>query len=126
MSELNISVVIMQENMLISEEIYTTGKNFTLPPAVTAVTNSTSADKCPNHCHFQCTYHSSYHYHCHYHCHCHGTRRTSVPDTGGSTPHVNRQPQDINMGSAPQLLQHPAFKLIKIISSCSVVLLMQS
>ena len=42
MSELNISVVIMRENMLISGEIYTTGKNFTLPPAVTAWTNSTS------------------------------------------------------------------------------------
>ena len=42
MGELNISVVIMQENMLISGEIYTTGKNFTLPPAVTAVTNLTS------------------------------------------------------------------------------------
>ena len=26
-------------------EIYTAGKNFTLPPAVTAVTNSTSAEK---------------------------------------------------------------------------------
>ena len=43
MSELNISVVIMRENMLISGEIYTTGKNFTLPLAVTAVTNLTSA-----------------------------------------------------------------------------------
>ena len=43
MSELNISVVIMRENMLISGEIYTTGKNFTLPAAVTAVTNITSA-----------------------------------------------------------------------------------
>ena len=42
MSELNISVVIMQENMLISRKIHTTGKNFTLPPAVTAVTNITS------------------------------------------------------------------------------------
>ena len=42
MSELNISVVIMRENILISGEIYTTGKYFTLPPAVTAVTNSTS------------------------------------------------------------------------------------
>ena len=31
------------ENMLISGKIYTTGKNFTLPPAVTAVTNITSA-----------------------------------------------------------------------------------
>ena len=42
MSELNISVVIMRENILISGEIYTTGKYFTLPPAVTAVTNITS------------------------------------------------------------------------------------
>ena len=42
MSELNISVVIMRENMLISGEIYTTGKNFTLPLAVTAMTNITS------------------------------------------------------------------------------------
>ena len=39
MSELNISVVIMRENMLISGEIYTTGKNFTLPPAVTNITS---------------------------------------------------------------------------------------
>ena len=45
MSELNISVVIMQENMLISGEIYTAGKSFTLPPAVTAVTNLTSGGK---------------------------------------------------------------------------------
>ena len=43
MSIPNISVVIVQENMLISGKIYTTGKNFTLLPAVTAVTNSTSA-----------------------------------------------------------------------------------
>ena len=42
MSELNISVVIMRENMLISGEIYTTGKNFILPLAVTAMTNITS------------------------------------------------------------------------------------
>ena len=42
MSELNNSVVIMRKNMLISGEIYTTGKNFTLPPGVTGVTNSTS------------------------------------------------------------------------------------
>ena len=42
MSELNISVVIMRQNMLISGEIYTTGKNFTLPLAVTAETNLTS------------------------------------------------------------------------------------
>ena len=42
MSELNISVVIMRENMLISGKIYTSGKNFTLLPAVTAGTNITS------------------------------------------------------------------------------------
>ena len=42
MSELNISVVIMRENVLISGEIYTTGENFTLLLAVTAVTNTTS------------------------------------------------------------------------------------
>ena len=43
MSEVQIiSLLIMRENMLFSGEIYTTGKNFTLPPAVTAVTNSTS------------------------------------------------------------------------------------
>ena len=42
MIEHNLSVVIMRENMLISGEIYTTGKNFTLPPAVMAGTNSTS------------------------------------------------------------------------------------
>ena len=48
MSELNNSVVIMQENMLISGEIYTTGKNFTLPLAVTAVTNITSGPNMPN------------------------------------------------------------------------------
>lgn len=42
MSELNISVVIMRENILISGEIYTTGENFTLLLAVTAVTNTTS------------------------------------------------------------------------------------
>ena len=48
MSELNISVVIMRENMLISGEIYPTGKNFTLPPAVTAVTNITSGPNMPN------------------------------------------------------------------------------
>ena len=47
MSELNISVLIMKENMLISGEIYIAGKNFTLPPAVTAWTNSTSV-------HFYC------------------------------------------------------------------------
>ena len=43
MNELNISVLIMrQENMLISRGIYTTGKKFTLPLAVTVVTNLTS------------------------------------------------------------------------------------
>ena len=34
MSELNISVVIMRENVLISGEIYTTGKKFALPPEI--------------------------------------------------------------------------------------------
>ena len=48
MSELNISVVIMQENMLISGEIYCAGKNFTLPPAVTALANITSGPKLLN------------------------------------------------------------------------------
>ena len=43
MSELNISVVIMRENVLISGEIYTAGKKFTLLLAVTAVTTITSA-----------------------------------------------------------------------------------
>ena len=47
MSEPNISVVIMRENMLISGEIYTTGKNFTLPLAVTALTNITSGSNDP-------------------------------------------------------------------------------
>ena len=42
MSELNISVVMMRENMLIYGEIYTTGKSFTLPPAVTGGTNLAS------------------------------------------------------------------------------------
>ena len=37
------SVLIMREKMLLSGEIYTTGKNFALPPAVTAGTNLTSA-----------------------------------------------------------------------------------
>ena len=37
------SVLIMREYMLFYEEIYTTGKNFTLPLAVLAVTNLTSA-----------------------------------------------------------------------------------
>ena len=43
MSELQIiSLLIMQENMLFSREIYSAGKIFTLPPAVTVVTNLTS------------------------------------------------------------------------------------
>ena len=42
MSDLQIISLIMQENMLFSGEIYIAGKNFTLPPAVTAVTNITS------------------------------------------------------------------------------------
>ena len=45
MSELDISVVIMRENMLISGEIYTTGKNFTLPPGLTGWTNFTSESR---------------------------------------------------------------------------------
>ena len=45
MSEPKISVSIMREKMLFSREIYTTGKNFTLPPAVTGVTKITSAAK---------------------------------------------------------------------------------
>ena len=35
-------VLIMGEKMLFSGKIYTSGKNFTLPPAVTAGTNITS------------------------------------------------------------------------------------
>ena len=42
MSELNIPVLNLREKMLFSGEIYTTGKNFTLPLGVTGVTNSTS------------------------------------------------------------------------------------
>ena len=42
MSELNIPVLMLREKMLFSGEIYTTGKNLTLPPAVTAGTNITS------------------------------------------------------------------------------------
>ena len=42
MSELNISVLIIRETLLFCGEIYTTGKKFSLPPAVTAVTNITS------------------------------------------------------------------------------------
>ena len=41
MSELEVSVL-MREKMLFSGEIYTTGKYFTMPPAVTGVTNITS------------------------------------------------------------------------------------
>ena len=39
MSEFRLSVIIVWENMLFSEEIYTTGKNFTLPPVVTNPTS---------------------------------------------------------------------------------------
>ena len=42
MSKLDFFVLIMQSNMLFFGEIYTTGKDFTLPPAVTGVTNITS------------------------------------------------------------------------------------
>ena len=35
-------VLIMRQNRLLYEEIYTASKNFTLPPAVLAVTNLTS------------------------------------------------------------------------------------
>ena len=35
MSDLKTPVLTMQENMLFSGEIYTTGKQFTLPPVVT-------------------------------------------------------------------------------------------
>ena len=42
MSELKFFVLILREKMLFSGEIYTTGKNFTLPLAVTALTNLTS------------------------------------------------------------------------------------
>ena len=41
-------VLIMRSNMMFSGEIYTTGKNFTLPPAVTGVTNITSASNQPS------------------------------------------------------------------------------
>ena len=43
MSELYTSVLISQENMLYTGEIYTASKNFTLPPAVTGGTSLTSA-----------------------------------------------------------------------------------
>ena len=39
MSELNISVLIIPKTILISGEIYTADKNFTMPLAVTAGTN---------------------------------------------------------------------------------------
>ena len=39
------SVLIMWENMLFCEEIYTAGKKFTLPPSLLAVTNLTSVSK---------------------------------------------------------------------------------
>ena len=42
MSEFEISVLMIEEKMLFSGEIYAAGKNFTLPPALTALTNSTS------------------------------------------------------------------------------------
>ena len=42
---LKMSVLIMRENMLFYEEIYTAGKNVTLPPAVLAVTKLTSVSK---------------------------------------------------------------------------------
>ena len=42
MSELNISVLIIPKTILISGEIYTADKNFTMPLAVTAGTNLTS------------------------------------------------------------------------------------
>ena len=40
--ELKTSVLIVRKHILHSGEIYTATKNFTLPPAVTAVTNLTS------------------------------------------------------------------------------------
>ena len=45
MGELKIFVLIGPENMLFYGEIYTAGKKFTLPPAVTALTNFTSGDQ---------------------------------------------------------------------------------
>ena len=42
MSEITISVLIMPENLLLNGEIYTAGKNFTLPPVVPIVTILTS------------------------------------------------------------------------------------
>ena len=37
-----LSIIIYIVNCVVSGEIYTTGKKFTLPPGVTGVTNSTS------------------------------------------------------------------------------------
>ena len=42
MSELKMSVLVLPENMSFYEEIYTDGKNFTLPPIVPELTNLTS------------------------------------------------------------------------------------
>ena len=42
MSELEISVLIMRENMLFSGEIYTATKDFALPPVWSVVKNLTS------------------------------------------------------------------------------------
>ena len=42
MSELKMSVLVMPDNMSFYEEIYTAGKNFTLPPIVPEMTNLTS------------------------------------------------------------------------------------
>ena len=47
MDELKIFVLVRPENMLFYGEIYTAGKNFTLPPALTALTNSTSGGMKP-------------------------------------------------------------------------------
>ena len=47
MIELKTSVIIFQENVLYSKEIYTASKNFTLASAVPAVTNLTSALSTP-------------------------------------------------------------------------------
>ena len=44
MGELKNSVLIVRENMLYSEEIYTAGKNFTLLPAVMGWKNLTYSD----------------------------------------------------------------------------------
>ena len=42
MSELEILVLIMRENILFSGEIYTGTKHFALPPVLSVVTNLTS------------------------------------------------------------------------------------